>query len=49
MRKFIKPGPATSQDENQLPSSCIFAISVSATFLGGMRMSFALAIAKFAA
>ena len=45
MRKFIKPGPATSTLSNQLPSSAILEASVSATFRGGMRMSFALAMA----
>ena len=45
MRKFMNPGPATSTLSNQLPSSFMFAISVSATLRGGMRISFALAIA----
>ena len=45
----MKPGPATSTEANQLPSSARFSTSASAIFRGGMRRARAPAIAWFAA
>ena len=45
----MKPGPAASTEENQLPSSSMLAMRASAIFLGAMCSCFAPAMAWLAA